>query len=113
MGKGGYGTIDFWDEYYVVDRPEPYDWFFPCSYLAPLLVRLLSPDEEILMVGCGNSPFSAGLRDLGFVRQVNVDNCALVIEQQRLRSPDLVWEVADVRSLPFDTGRFDVVFDKV
>lgn len=113
MGKGGYGTVDFWDEYYVIDRPEPYDWFFGCSFLEPLLRYLLREDEEILMVGCGNSPFSTELRELGFARQVNVDNCALVIEQQRKRDSELVWDVADVRELPYSSGRFDVVFDKV
>ena len=50
MGRGGYGTVDFWDEYYAVDKPEPYDWFFGCGHLAPLLKILLDKDDEILVV---------------------------------------------------------------
>jgi SAM-dependent methyltransferase len=107
-----YGTVEFWDEYYVDDRPEPYDWFFPCSFIAPLLRRILRPEEEHLMVGCGNAPFSAELHELGFTRQINIDNCESVIEQQRSRYPHLQWDVGDVRSMVYETDRFDVVFDK-
>ena len=79
MGKGAYGTVEFWDEYYVDDRPEPYDWFFEYEYIAPTLAPLLPDvDARILIVGCGNSPFSAELFAHGYRRQVNVDNCELV-----------------------------------
>jgi len=64
------------------------------------------------MVGCGNSPFSEELHALGYQRIVNIDNCALVIGQQRARAPHLCWEVADARCLPFADSRFGVVFDK-
>ena len=113
MGKGAYGNVEFWDEYYVVDRPEPYDWFFPCSHLAPLL-RLLLPnlDASILMPGCGNAPFSEEMHALGYTNQVNFDNCALVIEQQKVRMPQMAWEVEDVRSMSYEADRFDVVLDK-
>uniref|UniRef100_A0A7S2SBX8 Methyltransferase type 11 domain-containing protein n=1 Tax=Rhizochromulina marina TaxID=1034831 RepID=A0A7S2SBX8_9STRA len=112
MGRGGYGTVDFWDDYYVTDRPEPYDWFFSCSYLGGVIGELVSPHQDILMVGCGNSPFSQELHDAGFPRLTNVDNCALVIEQQRQRYPDLHWEVEDVRHLSYPADTFDVIFDK-
>lgn len=99
MGRGGYGTVEFWDEYYVTDRPEPYDWFFSCAYLGELITGLLRPSDRILMVGCGNAPFSKELWDLGFQDLWNIDNCALVIDQQRERLPDMNWEVQDVRSV--------------
>lgn len=113
MGRGGYGNVEFWDDYYVTDRPEPYDWFFSCAHLAPLLLAVL-PDksQEILMVGCGNAPFSEEMYDLGYTNQVNVDNCALVIEQQQVRAPHMAWEVADVRSMAYTDNRFDIVLDK-
>jgi SAM-dependent methyltransferase len=67
---------------------------------------------EMLMVGCGNAPFSEEMFKLGYTRQINIDNCALVIEQQIERAPHMFWEVADVREMKFETGRFGVVFDK-
>ena len=100
-----YGTVEFWDEYYVDDRPDPYDWFFPCTYIAPLLRPLLRSSDELLMVGCGNAPFSDELHALGYAGEIiNVDNCESVIEQQRTRYPHLRWDVGDVRAMAYATG---------
>jgi len=64
------------------------------------------------MVGCGNSPFSEELYDLGYSAQVNCDNCKLVIDFMQQRAPHLQWDVCDVRDMPYATGRFPVVLDK-
>jgi len=64
-------------------------------------------------VGCGNSPFSEALHSMGFSRLVSIDNCASVIDRQRVRAPHLSWEVADVRAMgDVADGRFDVILDK-
>jgi len=112
MGRGGYGNVEFWDDYYVTDRPEPYDWFFSAKHLTPLLKLILRPSDEILMVGCGNAPFSEELYALGYDRQVNNDNCELVVLQMRQRAPHMVWDVEDVRAMSYPADRFDVIFDK-
>ena len=112
MGKGRYGWVEWWDEYYVDERPQPYDWFCSCHYMATLIESLVRVEEEILMVGCGNAPFSDDLHALGFTRQINIDNCEVVINQQRARYPHLNWDIGDVRTMSYNTGRFDVVFDK-
>ena len=46
--------------------------------------------------------------------QVNVDNCRVVIEQQRARAPSIRWEVGDVTNMKdlFCDDEFDVVLDK-
>ena len=80
--------------------------------MEPLIRAFIDPSEEILMVGCGNAPFSGQMRDIGYTRQVNIDNCPGVVEQQKVREPDMVWDLGDVREMEYETGRFDVVFDK-
>ena len=54
----------------------------------------------------------AQMRDIGYERQVNIDNCPGVVEQQKTREPDMVWDLGDVRNMEYETDRFDVVFDK-
>ena len=114
MGRGGYATTEFWDEWYgEAEHAGGYDWLLAFEDVAPAVEALIGGhDARILVVGCGNSPFSAELFARGYRRLVSVDNCASIIAAQRDRHPMLVWREADVRSLPFADGSFDVVLDK-
>ena len=65
--------------------------------LAPTLVPLL-PDRKIriLVVGCGDAPFSADLYQIGgYVNQVNADYSEVVIMKQRELWPEIDWKVMD------------------
>jgi hypothetical protein len=68
-----YGSKAYWDARY--DRvDEPFDWMVDFSSLASNLEALL-PDKNarILLVGCGDAPFSADLFYLGgYQNQVSV-----------------------------------------
>lgn len=93
---------------------EPYDWLLAFEDIASALEVLL-PDHDatILVVGCGNSPFSSELFARGYRKLVNVDNCESIITAQRARYPMLDWRVADVQNLDgFDAESVDVVLDK-
>ena len=49
-------TKEYWNERYDKE-PEghEFDWFKSYEDLAPWLHELLDPEDEILMLGCGNS----------------------------------------------------------
>ena len=114
MGRGGYGTVDFWDEWYAEEEHvAPYDWLLAFEDVsAALEVLLPDHDARILVPGCGNSPFSSELFARGYRKLMNVDNCASIIDTQRDRYPMLDWRVADVRRLPAPDASVDVVLDK-
>lgn len=94
---GQYDTKGYWDERY--SRSEaPFDW--TCSFhdVAPTLLPLLPSDRSasILVVGCGDSPFSADLALRGGYRDVlSVDYSDVVVEKMRVRWPQLRFEVMD------------------
>lgn len=115
MGKGGYGTVEFWNEWYLEsDHVDPYDWLVEWEDVKRAVERYLDYDHDarILVVGCGNSPFSSELFAMGYRNLVNVDNCDSIIEKQRERYPMLEWVVGDVRRLPYEDDSFDYVLDK-
>mmetsp|Transcript_252 Transcript_252/g.722 ORF Transcript_252/g.722 Transcript_252/m.722 type:complete len:267 (-) Transcript_252:269-1069(-) len=115
MGKGAYGTVEFWDEWYAEEEHlSPYDWLLAWEDIGEAIERWLGWDRglRVLVVGCGNSPFSSELFARGYRNLVNVDNCESIIESQRLRYPMLTWRVGDVRRLEFDDASFDAVIDK-
>lgn len=114
MGKGGYGTIAFWTEWYSeAEHIEPYDWLVTWEDVGPAIEALLdyNHDARILVVGCGNSAFSSELFARGYRNLTNVDNCPSIIATQRERFPMLTWLVGDVRCLDLEGG-WDAVLDK-
>ena len=67
MGRGGYATTEFWDEWYAEEEHEAYDWLLAYEDVAAALdVLIPSRDARICVVGCGNSPFSAELFARGY-----------------------------------------------
>lgn len=138
-----YADKTFWDDRYSAnkDREDTDEWLVGYAdieqVLRPQLQTLTrkpnpsaSPIPElrtrrgvpnsgpqILMLGCGDSQFSADLYDAGFPHITNIDISAVCIETMRqregLRRPKMKWEVADCTDLSqFTDNSFDVVIDK-
>jgi len=62
-----YGKTQYWDERYTKD-PEPFDWYQRYSGLQELLNKSIKKDDNILMVGSGNSRLSEDMYEDGYVR---------------------------------------------
>jgi len=110
-----YKDHTYWDNRFKEEKE--YEWLCSFSDIEKYLLRDIKKDNAILILGCGNSNFSAELHDAGFSRITSVDFSHVVIEdmQQKFASthPSLKWIVSDVRNLneiPDDS--FDVVIDK-
>lgn len=72
-------------------------------------------EKEVLVVGCGNSSFSADLYDCGFSNIVNIDFSPEVIAQMKKKNedrPKMRWEVMDMTNMAFSDESFEVIFDK-
>lgn len=70
-------------------------------------------DESILMVGCGNAPFSPDIMYKGGHKNIiNIDISDIVIEQQKSLFPEQQWLVMDVLNLDFEPNKFMIVIDK-
>ena len=109
---------EYWDGRF--EEEEKYDWLLSFSQVAPMLLPLLEPftsNAYILIVGCGNSTFSADLYDAGYHNIVNIDYSGVVINRMRaehtLSRPGMTWLEMDMTKLEFPQGTvFDIVIDK-
>ena len=52
-----YGKSDYWDNRYASEK-EPFDWLFSWDDISLILNQLFTPQQEIILVGCGNAPLS-------------------------------------------------------
>jgi SAM-dependent methyltransferase len=111
-----YGTKDYWEERY--SKEKDYEWLLSYEQLASQLTPFLQqPTSRILMLGCGNSPFSADMYDAGYHNIVNIDYSETVISAMKKRHcserPAMEWGVMDMTDLSeLADETFDVVIDK-
>lgn len=122
-----YGKLEYWQNRYAQVDAEPFDWMCDYNQLEPLLLPLISgrfsshhqspsrPSPKILIVGCGNAPFSHDFASRsGYGEQsIHIDYCPIVIQQQKSRFPDIDFRVVDALDMgEFLDSEFDVVIDK-
>eukprot|EP00744_Colponema_vietnamica_P023463 GILI01033952.1.p1 GENE.GILI01033952.1~~GILI01033952.1.p1 ORF type:complete len:254 (-),score=63.02 GILI01033952.1:57-818(-) len=109
-----YKEKSYWDGRF--EKEESYDWLMGYDGdVKEHLRRILRPTDRILIVGCGNSSFSASIYEDGFRNIVNIDFSQVVIEKMRQKhadKPEMTWECMDMLELSFADQSFDVVIDK-
>jgi SAM-dependent methyltransferase len=109
-----YGSREYWEDRF--SKESDYEWLLSYERLASQLSKYLSRDSRILIVGCGNAPFSADLYDAGYTHTVNIDYSTQVIarmrEQHVLLRPQMQWLDMDMTNLSFEDASFDAVIDK-
>ena len=73
-----YREKEYWDKRFT--NEDKYEWL--CSYndVKDYIVRDISVHDKILVLGCGNSTFSADLHDAGFRNVTSVDFSPNVID---------------------------------
>jgi SAM-dependent methyltransferase len=90
-----YGKKTYWDERFATESE--YEWLASWEDVAYLLKPFLSPSSHILVVGCGNSSFSADLYDAGYTDICSLDYSEIVIDAMKTRNktqrPEMTWMV--------------------
>jgi len=117
-----YGAVAYWDERFSKNAAtgEIFEWLFDYASLKSFLRTYISPNADVLHVGCGNSNLAVAWCNDGHIgAQVNVDNSACVIKTLQSTQPDswpnLRYAMGDVRCLSeddFPSKSFDAVLDK-
>jgi ubiquinone/menaquinone biosynthesis C-methylase UbiE len=110
-----YGSKKYWDDRYLEQINKTFDWLEDYNTLYPLITKYISPENRILMLGCGNSVLSEELYDNGYTNIVNVDISGVVIDQMKKRNlhrPNMEWVEMDALDMQYEECSFDIVFDK-
>ncbi len=110
-----YGDPKYWDERYRQQHDTTYDWLENYETLKPLLDNIISRDQSILNIGCGNAIVTEDMYDDGYLNIVNTDISPIVIDNMKQRNicrPTMKWDVDDVLGMQYNNESFDVVIDK-
>ena len=110
-----YGKKEYWDNRFAQEKD--FEWLVSYNDIKAQLNSFLTPESNILLVGCGNSSFSADLYDAGYSHILSLDYSPVVIQAMRkrheLKRPGLQWIVMDMTHMnDLKDTSFDVVIDK-
>ena len=111
-----YGKEEYWEDRYMKDR-DPYDWYQRYSGVKDMITQYIQHDNEILMLGCGNSRMSEQMHEDGYPNITNIDISQTVIdmmtEAYKEKLPNMPFMKMDAKNMSeFETGKFDAVIDK-
>ncbi|XP_053398790.1 eEF1A lysine and N-terminal methyltransferase-like [Mercenaria mercenaria] len=107
---------EYWEQFFKKRGAKAFEWYGEYPELCGVLHKYIKPQDNILVVGCGNSQLSADLYDVGYHRIVNVDISDTVIRQMQDKNehqrPDMKFLKMDVLNMEFSDGEFTVALDK-
>ncbi|OMJ94504.1 hypothetical protein SteCoe_2276 [Stentor coeruleus] len=110
-----YGDPEYWEKRYEEQKGKTFDWLEDYETLSIFIKHLISPDNRILILGCGNAELSEDMYQDGFTHIDNIDISSVVIQQMKdrnLEKNDMSWTVMDVMDLKFPNNYFDLAIDK-
>ena len=108
-----FASKDYWKEFFN-KRKDPFEWYGTYFELAYILNRYVKKQDEILMVGCGNSELSEELYSRNDCKLItNIDISENVIERMKEKAKqnesEMIYEVGDVTKMKYSDERFNVV----
>jgi len=111
-----FASKDYWKDFFN-KRKDPFEWYGTYFELAYILNRYVKKQDEILMVGCGNSELSDELYSRNDCKLItNIDISENVIERMKEKSKqngrEMIYEVGDVTKMKYSDESFNVVIDK-
>ncbi|CAG9335385.1 ECE2 [Blepharisma stoltei] len=108
-----YLNKEYWERRY--ENEETYDWLLRYPQVKEDISPYITPEDKILVLGCGNSKFSEDLYLDGYRNITNIDISQIVIDKMQEKhqdKPEMRWLVMNMLNMTFNPEEFDVVIDK-
>lgn len=113
---GTYAQKDYWDQRFEKSTGY-FDWYVGWKELKSTLNPYINYEDNILMVGCGNSKMSECMYQEGYNQIVNIDISSVIInkmiEESKSKNFDkMIYLEMDATSMKFEDESFDCAIDK-
>ena len=111
-----FASKDYWKSFFDKQK-DPFEWYGNYFDLAHILTKYVKAQDEILMVGCGNSELSEELYSKQDCKLItNIDISENVIERMKKKSAEngisMIYEVGDVTNMKYTDESFNAVIGK-
>ncbi|CAG9771157.1 unnamed protein product [Ceutorhynchus assimilis] len=114
--KDEFSQKEYWDDFFKKRGSKAFEWYGEYPELCGNLHKYLKKQDEILIVGCGNSTLGKDLYDVGCSNITNIDISHVVIKQMQSQidknRPNLKYLQMDALNTTFSNEQFSAVVDK-
>ncbi|XP_066295235.1 eEF1A lysine and N-terminal methyltransferase-like [Branchiostoma lanceolatum] len=111
-----FSSAAYWDKFFRKRGEKAFEWYGEYPELCGILHKYIKPQEQVLVVGCGNSRLSEDLYDVGYRGLTNMDISDVVVRQMTERNAEKRAEMKflqmDVMKMDFPDSSFSAVLDK-
>ncbi|RZC40643.1 Methyltransf 25, and/or Spermine synth domain containing protein [Asbolus verrucosus] len=108
---------EYWDSFFKKRGAKAFEWYCEYPELSEHLHKYIKQQNDILIIGCGNSTLGRDLYDIGYSKITNIDISQVVIRQMLAQNekerPNLKYLQMDALNMSFNDEHFSVVLDKV
>lgn len=109
-----YHLPEYWNQRYQQDT-EPFEWYQKYEDIKSKIRPYIKDESKVLVVGCGNSPFSFEMYDDGVKNIDNIDISDVVISQMAAKVEDregMTFKTMDCTEMDYPDKSYDAIIDK-
>ncbi|XP_058793465.1 eEF1A lysine and N-terminal methyltransferase homolog isoform X2 [Phymastichus coffea] len=111
-----FSKANYWNTFFKKRGKKTFEWYGEFPDLSSHLLKYIKPNDNVVIVGCGNSTLGMDLYDNNYKNIINIDLSQVVIKQMlemnKVKRPDLIFEAMDATKMTYSDGKFSVVLDK-
>ncbi|XP_030749681.1 eEF1A lysine and N-terminal methyltransferase homolog [Sitophilus oryzae] len=114
--KEEFSQKEYWDLFFKKRGNKAFEWYGEYPELSGYIHKYVKTQDNILVMGCGNSSLGKDLYDIGFHKITNIDISNIVIRQMLSQNdkerPGLEYIQMDALHTTFEDEKFSVIIDK-
>lgn len=113
--ESDFRSKNYWDKFFKIRGTNAFEWYGEYENLCDVLHRYIKINDQILVIGCGNSKLSESMFDVGLKNITNIDISEIVINQMSAKNrsrKEMKFIKMDMLNMDFENEKFDVVLDK-
>ena len=77
---------DYWDRFFKIRGTQAFEWYGEYENLFECIHKYIKPEDNVLVIGCGNSKLSENMYDVCFKHITNIDLSDIVIKQMSAKN---------------------------
>nr|XP_019936730.1 PREDICTED: methyltransferase-like protein 13 [Paralichthys olivaceus] len=111
-----FSSAEYWERFFKKRGDKAFEWYGDYNTLCGVLHKYIKVQDQVLVVGCGNSELSEQLYDVGYKHLTNIDISETVVTHMNQRNaerrPGLTFQQVDATQTPYEDACYQAALDK-